>query len=299
MMFRILTSLTLLLISASTAQAQQQQAAPVRQEPGLQKELEGVYETWRNAMASKNLKAWENIMASYRRIETRNRIVSRKHPFPEALFSDPMAHPGLQNLFLLTILSRRDTATAVYFGKPDFGAADPRQIKDTILVLRFVKESGRWLFDNTRIVRIANNPEVLHQISQRDFSFLKAEEFQPLDGIPPIPPLVGTPELMGEIWATSIGFETELWINNYPMGKIKNGGGKEMVMGGVRRGRNQIRFRCKRLPGVKETPKIEFAIYAAGGPGEKANRVFHFGPRESLEQEEITVGFSGRVIEIE
>lgn len=259
----------------------------------MKAELELVYNQWREAMISANLPAWEASMALYRRMETRNRIVSEKQPWPEAMFDSPVQPPPLNNLINLGILTRRDTASSIYFGKADFEVSDPAQIKDVLLVLLYLKEEGRWKFDRTRIVRIGSNTDVLHKIRLQDFSFLEGEEFQPLDSIPPIQPAVPAPQLMAEVWVTSLGYEAEIWVNGFLTGKIANTrGGRELVMGGVKLGQNQIVIRTRKTQ-VKDVPSsFEIALYAAPALGQPAKRVFHYGPAIEVEPE-IRAGFTG------
>lgn len=261
----------------------------------MRAELESAYYDWRNAMINGDLKAWEKATALYRRMETRNRIISERHPFPEALFDSPMDPPSLVNLISLGVYTRRESASSIYFGKADFGISDPSEIKDTFLVLRFLKEEGAWRFDNSRIVRIGANAEILHQIANQDLSFLVGDEFQPLGFIPQIPQPVGTPELMGEIWITAIGFQVEIWVNGNRVGKVENNMGRELVMGGIRKQMNQITLRTKKIPCDNHTPRFEVGIYAAKEQGEPAERVFHYGPVEVAEPE-IQTGFTGRVL---
>jgi len=296
-MFRVWFGVVFFVISLlfPVVSGQEIELPPARQEPAMKAELESVYHEWRTAMINSDQKAWEKATALYRQMETRNRIVSERHPFPEALFDSEMVPPSLANLISLGVFTRKDTASSIYFGKADFGISDPGEVKDTLLVLRYLKEEGAWRFDNSRIVRIGQNPEVLHQIARQDLSFLVGDEFQPLGFIPIIPQAVGAPELMGEIWITSIGFQTEIWVNSHRVGKVENNMGRELVMGGIRKQNNQITLRTKKIPSGNHTPRFEVAIYAAKEPGEPATRVFHYGPLEVVEAE-IQTGFMGRVL---
>ncbi|MDF1755552.1 MAG: hypothetical protein P1U89_22375 [Verrucomicrobiales bacterium] len=288
-------ALFLTFILSPACPGQEDTLPPARSEPAMRAELETVYQNWRNAMLRQDLKAWENVTAMYRRLETRNRIISERHPFPEALFDSVLEPPPLNNLVSLNVFTRRDTASAIYFGKADFGVSDPSQVTNTFLVLRFLKEEGKWAFDNSRIVRIGQDTGILHQIAQQDFSFLSGEEFQPLGFIPQIPQPVSTPELMAEAWVTSIGFDTEIWINGHRLGKIQNNMGRELVMGGIRKQTNQITLRTKKIPSGKVPPRFEIAIYAAKDSGVEATRVFHYGPKDTMPGE-LQVGFTGRIL---
>ena len=286
--------LPIFLLFATVLPGQDDPLPPARSEIGMRAELEAVYEKWRSAMERGDLKAWEASVARYRQVETRNRIVSEKQPFPQALFDSGMQAPTLANLRAMDVLTRRVTASAIYWGKPDFGVEDPSSIRDVFLVLRFLKEDGAWRFDNVRIVRIGDNTDILYQIRNQDFSFLKGIEFQPLDTVPRIQQPAKTPELMAEARVRCFGYESEIWVNGIQLMKIRNDLGKELVMGGVNRGQNMIVIRSKKVPAPEGSPsRFEIAIYAAEGPGKPADRVFHFGPVNTL-QPEIQTGFSGR-----
>lgn len=287
-----ITLLTLTFL-VNLSYSQQTQLPPARHEPGMKAQFETLYQHWRNAMLQKDLNAWGRTVARYRQLETRNRIVSQKQPFPQSMFGD-IAPPSLRNLIFLTVLTRRDTASAVYFGKADFGIGDASQIKNNLLVLRYLKEGGQWRFDNIRVVTLGNDTSILHDIRLQKFDFLKGEEFQPLDSIPHIPQPVPSPEMMGEVWITSVGYETEIWVNGHRTGKITNSQGKELVMGGIRRGNNQIVLRVRKKDIGSAVPKFEAAIYAAEEPGKPAKRIFHFKPTEAINDGDVQKQFYGK-----
>jgi len=259
--------------------------APAQPDPALRRSLEGLYESWRSALAKKDLAAWEQVTALSRQIQIRNRIVSEKAPFPRAFFDDPIQAPSLGGLVALGCFNRGETATSVYFGKADFGlGVDPSQITDNLLVLAFMKDDGIWKFDKLRIVKIGNDGEILLKIRNQDFSFLKGIEFQPPLSVPPIPQPVNQPDYIAELWITSIGYEVEIIVNGNLSATIINASSKELVIGGVQRGKNSIEIKTKPLTEIKGngTPKVEVAIYAQIKKG-NIKRVYHYRPEEDIE----------------
>lgn len=241
--------------------------------------LESAYEAWRAATASGDLAKWEEATAFTRQIETRNRIVSQKLPFPQALFEDPVDAPSLGGLIALGVLSTGETATSTYFGKANFGSEPGVAISDNILVLHFLREEGRWKFDSLRLVKIGNDGEILMQIRNADFSFLLGDEFQPAPQLPPVTQAVETPQLVAEAWIDATGYEVILTVNGHPNGTFRNIKTSELVMGGVRRGQNTIKIETRLLEGTAgATPKVEVGIYAAEDPNGQAQRVYHFRP---------------------
>lgn len=254
-------------------------ATSARPDNSIRVTLESAYDAWRTAMDTGDLALWEQVTAFSRQVETRNRIVSQKQPFPRALFEDPVASPLLAGLIPLGVLSTGDTATSTYFGKANFGDEPGVAVSDNLLVLHFLHEEGKWKFDNLRIVKIGNDGEILLQIRNSDFSFLRGEEFQPAPSLPPVPQPVEAPRYVAEAWIDATGHEVRITVNGHPTGTFRNVKVTELVMGGVRRGGNTIRIETRLLPGSGGgAPKVEVAIYAAEDPAGQAQRVYHFKP---------------------
>ena len=245
--------------------------------------LESAYTAWSESMAAADLGKWEATTAFSRQIETRNRIVSQKRPFPQALFDDPMEAPPLGGLISLGVLSTGETATSTYFGKANFGAEPGVAITDNLLVLHFLKEEGRWKFDNLRVVKIGNDGEILLQIRNRDLSFLQGEEFQPAAQLPPVPQPVEMPAMVAEAWIDATGYEVKVTVNGHLTGAFSNVKASDLVMGGVRRGQNNIKIETRLLENPSgSSPNVEVAIYAAEDPAGQAQRVYHFKPGSAV-----------------
>lgn len=266
-------------LGASDAALGQAPSAPAASpDNSIRVSLESAYEAWRRAMDAGDLAAWEECTAFSRQIETRNRIVSQKLPFPRALFEDPVAAPSLGGLISLGVLSTGETATSTYFGKADFGSEPGVAVSDNLLVLHFLREEGRWRFDTLRIVKIGNDGELLLQIRNGDFSFLRGEEFQPAPALPPVPQPVEAPAYVAEAWIDATGYEVKLSVNGHLVGTFRNLKGTELVMGGLKRGDNRVRIESRLLEGGRSPAKVEIAIYAAEDPAGQAQRVYHFRP---------------------
>jgi hypothetical protein len=266
-------------LGPTVVRAQSEGGRVASSDNSLRVTLESAYEAWRRAMDSGNLALWEESTAFSRQIETRNRIVSQKLPFPQALFDDPVAAPTLGGLISLGVLSTGETATSTYFGKANFGGEPGTALADNLLVLHFLREEGRWKFDNLRIVKIGNDGELLLQIRNGDFSFLRGEEFQPAPFLPQVPQPVETPAYVAEAWIDATGYEVKISVNGHPVGTFRNLKGTELVMGGLKRGENRIRIESRLLgAGGGAAPKVEVAIYAAQDPAGQAERVFHYRP---------------------
>ncbi len=273
---RILLAITL--VSCVTAPWLHAQQAS-RPDPALRVTLEQIYQAWRNSMESGNHAQWEKTTALSRQIETKNRIVSQRLPFPQALFEDPVPSPSIEGMIPLGVLSTGETATSTYFGKPKF-AVGPAAKDDVLLVLHFLREEGTWRFDNLRAVKLGNNAELLLKIRNSDFSFLTGEEFQPAKQLPPLPQPVAPPAYLAEVWIDSTGHEVTITVNGHLTGEFANARANELVIGGLRAGNNSIRIETKRIEasGSGRTPRVEVAIYAAKNPEDQAKRVYHHKP---------------------
>jgi hypothetical protein len=258
-------------------------AQEARRDPSLRVTLESAYNAWRGAMTAGSLEKWEKITAFSRQIETRNRIVSQRLPFPQAMFEDPVQPPALGGMTALGVLSTGETATSTYFGKANFGLAEGSAVADNMLVLHFLKEEGSWKFDNLRVVKLGNDAELLLKIRNGDFSFLDGAEFQPLPGLPPVPQPVAAPEYLAEAWIDSTGYEVIITVNGHRTGKFTNARAMELVIGGVKRGQNDVVIEAKRLEqATNKAPKVEIAIYATKDPAGQARRVYHFRPGATI-----------------
>ena len=281
-MQKLAASILLFLFSIPVIGHTEGVAKNARQDPALRVTLEGAYNGWMQAMIAGNLEQWEKFTAYSRQIETRNRIVSQKAPFPQALFEDPIQPPSLGGMVALGVYSTGVTATSTYYGKANFGGG-PEAVRENLLVLHFLREDGKWKFDNLRVVKLGGDADLLLKIRNSDFSFLADMEFQPLAELPPVPQPVKQPEFIAEAWIDSTGYNVTITVNGHRTGKFTNVKVTELVNGGLRTGVNTIEIKTERLEEIDgKTPKVEVAIYAAKEPGKPANRMFHFKPTGAI-----------------
>ncbi len=276
-----LTAILFLIFCLPAAGSPADRTPPARpSSPELQPTLETAYHLWRQAMVQKDFQAWQGATASTRQMQTRNRIVSQRLPYPAALFAIAVQAPALSQLVLLDIFAKGDTANAIYFGKPDFGLGTNQAVSDNFLVLKFIRETGQWKFDNLRIIKFGNDPDLLLQIRNQDFSFLQNPTFQPTGVVPPVPKAVGAPAYLAELWIAANGFDVTVNINKgNHRSHIKNDDGRDLVIGGLVKGQNTISLLIKPVPTESSLPKrLEIGIYATEAADQPAKRVFHYAP---------------------
>jgi len=246
--------------------------------PEYQTGFQTIYNAWRDAMHAKSYPAWKEATAAYRQAEIRNRIVSQKQLFPDAMFDVPLSAPQLAQLNMIDIFVKGPTATAVYFGKLDFGVGGNANTPDSFLVLRFAGEGDAWKFDNMRVIKFGTGSEILQDIRQGDFGFLQDPEFQPSGVVPPVAAPVSVPSFLAELWVSAIGYEATVTINSQHRSTVVNNTGRDLVIGGLNRGDNRVAIAIK--PDPKADPSIpkrlEVAVYAAGNESSPAERVYHY-----------------------
>ncbi|MCB1229961.1 MAG: hypothetical protein KDN19_06830 [Verrucomicrobiae bacterium] len=245
--------------------------------PSMQRQLEGLYQSWREAMEKQDFDAWKQVTSQARQGEIRNQIVSQRLNYPEAMFATPLRAPKLEGLIHIDTLLRGDTAASIYFGRADFGITEAAEVRENFIVLRYVKEFGVWKYDNLRVVKFGDDPGVLLKLRNGDHSFLETPEFQPAPSPAPIPGPVTVPDYIAELWVTSVGFETIVTINAQHHSAIANDSGRELINGGLRKGANRISVEVKPIPVDSSTPRhLEIGIYGAKSVQDKAERFYHF-----------------------
>lgn len=250
---------------------------PATSSPGMQRQFSGLYASWKDAMEKEDFEAWQKVTAQSRQARIRNRIVSQRLKYPESLFQVPVSAPPLRGLLHVDTLVRGDTASSVYFGKADFGISAPTEVRDNFIVLRFVREFGLWKYDNLRIVKFGDDPELLLKIRNGDNSFLQAPEFLPDETPPAIPGPVGLPDYIAEVWITAVGYEVEVVINTQHSSEIANNQGRDLIIGGLSKGNNRLSVEVKEIPIDASTPRhLEIGIYGVKRAEDEAQRFYHY-----------------------
>lgn len=254
--------------------------ASAKSSPKLQALLENIYQTWRQAMNSKDFNTWISTTAISRQMATRNRIISQRLSYPGALFSIPVQAPPLAQLVLLDVLAKGDTANAIYYGKVDFGLTTDQNITDNFMVLKFIKELGQWKFDNLRIIKTGNDPDLQNKIRISDFSFLKTDVFQPSGIAPLVAKSVNPPAYLAELWIATNGFDVRVNVNQgNHKSHIINDDGRDLIIGGLVKGQNTVSLSITPVATQSTLPKrLEIAIYATPAADQPAKRIFHYAP---------------------
>ncbi|MDP0490845.1 MAG: hypothetical protein Q7Q71_07340 [Verrucomicrobiota bacterium JB023] len=233
------------------AQAQQQSMRAV---------LEDVYSKWRQAMMTKNARAWQATTSTRRQVEVRNRIHSEKLAFPGAIFNTPVPPPDLRGLTLAQLKVKGPTAKAVYFGKIDFGVGGAPT--DNLLVVSYVMERG-WTYDNAEFINLIALPEVRKSLAAGDYSVVDKPEFQPTGGVPRPSPiqLKGPVKYIAKVYCYCPGREVTVQVNRRSRHVFGNTKSAETVIGGAHDGENVVEYKITDLPGSAGNEPIAVRVY--------------------------------------
>ncbi len=226
----------------------------------LRDDLEKTYTIWRNALISKDARAWAAVTAAHRQVEVRNRIVSEKLPFPVAIFDLPTPPPPLTGLKFLTAKANGRTAKSAYFGKVDFGVGGTPT--ENLLVLSFVRGARGWQYDKADFVNLTALPDVREELAAGNLSYLEGvPEAQPSGTVPTTPIAVNPATTIAKVYVFSPGREVQVQINKVSRHRFANAKEAEVVLGGARLGANEVQYSIKKLEGGTGEEALTIRVY--------------------------------------
>ncbi len=234
-MIRIFCALILLSAGFSSAQDEK-----------LKRDLESTYQSWRNSLQTKNIINWRKQTAAHRQILVKNRILSEKKKFPQAVFDLPALPPAINGLKHLGIKRSGPTAKSYYFGKIDFGiGGNPAE---NLLVLSFVGAQNSWKYDQMEYINLAAIPDIKKQLAKGDISYIeKNPELMPSGEVPPTPVEVTEAPYIAKVYAYCPGREVRVQINGTSQHLFQDAQEAQLVIGGAKNGVNQIQYAAKNL----------------------------------------------------
>lgn len=255
----------------------------------LRYELERTYRQWAGAMNQRSLPLWQEHTAKSRQVMTRNYVVSRKAKWPDAIFDLPFRLPEVATLSHLATFEKGDTANVIYFGRVDFGLLEGH-VPENLLMLKFIREEGRWKFDNTKFFNLEADPGVRQLIRNDELQFLQDPEFQPSGEPPPVPRSIQSFDHPGEVWIASVGYETTVTIGDLHTTQVGNNVVTDVVIGGLSRSGLPVRVEAKEIPlpeGAERVLAVE--IYALR-QNQPAVKIWEYRPK----QEDALSGYSAK-----
>ncbi|SHI68096.1 hypothetical protein SAMN02745181_0642 [Rubritalea squalenifaciens DSM 18772] len=241
----------------------------------LQSQLETTYGTWRNAMIKKDPRAWSQTTATHRQLHIKNRILSEKRAFPSAVFEVPASPPAIDNLKALRVTQNGATATAVYFGKVDFGVGG--QPTDNLLLLHFLNERGRWKYDTADYINLGALPEIRKKLQAGDYSYVQHEDFKASGKTPEMPIAVKGAQYIAKVYVFCPGREVKVKVNRISDHRFQDTKQAEVIIGGAKAGRNDLQFATKLLEGAKGTEPLSIRVYLMSTvPGVKPVKIYEY-----------------------
>jgi hypothetical protein len=224
------------------------------------RELRNTYDNWREAVIRKDARKWQAWTAEHRRVEVRNRLVSEKRPFPAAVFDLPAPPPSIRNLRCLFLSQKGPTAKASFFGKVDFGVGG--EPTDNLLVLSFVRDRGRWLYDRADFVNLVALPDVRRELAAGKMDYFQETPEVKADGsVPPTPAAVPPAEYIAKVYVFCPGREVRVEVNGVSRHRFANAKEAEIVIGGARDGRNEVEFTTEGLEGGTGEEALAVRVY--------------------------------------
>lgn len=229
-------------------------------EAKLQSTFESTYVRWRQAIMEKNVSVWQDLTATYRQRTVRNRLLSERRAFPQALFELPAAPPSLKGLKPLKIQSKGATAVAVYYGKIDFEVGG--EPTPNLLLLSFVQENGVWKYDQAEFISLAALPEVRRDLDEGKLGFISEDpRFQASGVVPPLPPVVPLAPCIAKVYVFCPGREVDVTVNGVSDHHFRDAKEAEIVIGGAKQGKNLMQYRIKPLPSSNGKEALAIRVY--------------------------------------
>jgi hypothetical protein len=159
----------------------------------------------------------------------------------------------------LSVSAKGATATAVYFGKVDFGVGG--NPTENILLLNFVNERGKWKYDMAEFIRLTDLEDVRKKIKSGDLTYVKQKDFQPTGVLPQQPIAVNTAKYIAKVYVFCPGREVKMKVNKISDHRFQDTQVSEVVTGGGLDGLNEVQFATKSLEGSTGKEALCIRVY--------------------------------------
>ncbi|MEZ0276836.1 MAG: hypothetical protein ACAH88_18145, partial [Roseimicrobium sp.] len=189
--------------------------------------------------------------------------------------------PEISTLRFLGTTVKGNTANAAYFGKVDLGLVEATQIPDSLLILKFIKESSGWKFDTTQLFNLGSAPDIQAALkSGGRATFLDNPEFAPMGEVPPVPKPCPIPDRIGVLQIASFGYATKAAINGFDVATVQDNAEEHLVIGGLKNGDNALVVEAKQVPIPEgaERSLIINALVLTGDEKRPTIQVFNWKP---------------------
>lgn len=228
----------------------------------LIKELRSLYDGWRAAVIRKDAKGWQRYTAQHRQIEIKNRLMSERKTFPQGFLNTlPAMPPSLAGLKPLRIRLNGPTVKAVYYGKVDFGIGG--KPTDNIWTISYLKERTGWKYDGSEFINLSALPDVKKQVEAGNYQYVDQDDFKPSGMTPSRPPLqLAAPvKYIAKAYVFCPGRQVDLTINGVSKHRFQHDKNAQVIIGGARDGKNEVRFTIAPLKGSDPEAVMTIRVY--------------------------------------
>ncbi len=215
-------------------------------------QLRLVYDGWRNAVIQKNATAWKRFTSNVRQITVRNRFLSERRQFPNAVFDLPFQPTDLSSLKILRATVQGRTAKTVYFGKIDFGVGG--KPRENLIVISYLQEASGWKYHGAEFINLNALPDIRKQLKEGKLDYIQHADFGANGVVEKTPRAITRPvPIVAKAYVFCPGREVKLLINKTSTHLFQNTKAAETIIGGVNLGENEVQYAIKDLPGGKPT----------------------------------------------
>lgn len=220
------------------------------EERALRDELQGVYRSWAEAMRLRDYPQWAKHSTSWLKVEVENQIRSQKMQFPRALFESPMVAPQVARLRFVRAKAVGEEAQLVYFGRVELEGGGGGEMPENLLVIWFGKEQGEWRVGRVQVIDLDPLPIVRRNIKAFRYEALEQPELVVDGKLPPTPKRAPQPDYTAKVFAISLNERANISINGGVSDhEFKANRAAQVVLGGLKRGKNTIRLDVAKLEG--------------------------------------------------
>jgi len=220
------------------------------EERALRDELQDVYRSWAAAMRAKDYPVWAKCSTSWLKVEVENQIRSQKMQFPRALFESPMAAPQVARLRFVRAKAVGNEAQLMYFGRVELEEGGGGDMPENLLVIWFGKEQGTWRVGRVQVIDLDSLPIVRRNIKGFRYEALDQPELVVDGKVPATPKRAPKADYIAKLFAISLNEQAKISINGGASDhEFKANRSAQVVIGGLKRGKNTIRLDVSKLLG--------------------------------------------------
>jgi len=212
-------------------------------------QLESAYKAFLNSLTTKNGDMLKKTLSASAYMTIKNQLLSSGSKFPEGLYAAVAEMKDISKLtFRKTIVI--PTAKNIYSEDDQSGDAG-------ICILNFVLEGSEWKFN---LPDYLSSDSITTAIKANDFSFLSDKKYQPSGVLPTVPSEIVPGDYVAMLDIFSYEYEVQVTVNGNEQAKLNKGSRSGILMGGLKKGKNEIVIKSRPLKPGEKPATIEITI---------------------------------------